>query len=133
MKLRDAFHALAEMSSIKRCPEIQVGLALIKLSFEEFNSWLKTRGYSKQKFWLSPLKKPRRGRPAEYNWNGVRAKLTAYVSEHGPIQTFDELLQKCGDFASDLHAKKQRPDDKTIREAIRTHSLDVAASYSPGK
>jgi hypothetical protein len=43
------------------------------------------------------------------------------------------LMQKCSDFAHDLHPKKRTPSDKTIREAIKTHALDIAASFSPGK
>jgi hypothetical protein len=73
------------------------------------------------------LEKPRRGRPAEYNWTGVKSRLLQYRSQHGPVRTFDELLQKCSDFASELHPKRRTPDDNTIREAIRKHELDVAA------
>jgi len=79
------------------------------------------------------LKKPKRGRPAEYNWDGVKARLSDHISQHGPMQTLDELMQKCADFAHDLHPKKSTPSDKTIREAIKTHALDIAASFSPGK
>ncbi len=78
----------------------------------------------------SGLKKAGRGRPAEYNWEGVKAKLADYVSKHGPMQTSDELLQKCEDFASDLHPENKTPSDKTIREAIMKHALDVAAGVS---
>lgn len=79
------------------------------------------------------LKKPKRGRPAEYNWRGVKSRLAAYVSQHGPVRSSDELLQKCADFASELHPKSSTPSDKTIREAIKTHALDVAAGVVPGK
>ena len=79
------------------------------------------------------LMKPRRGRPAEYNWAGVKLRLLDYVSQHGPVRIFAELLQKCSDFASELHPKRRTPDDKTIRVAIRKHELDVAAGFSvPG-
>jgi hypothetical protein len=74
-----------------------------------------------------------RGRPPEYNWIGVRTELAAYVSKHGPMQKHDELMQKCADFASELHPKRKTPDDKTIREAIKTHALDIAAGLTPGK
>ncbi len=81
----------------------------------------------------SQITKPRRGRPAEYNWAGVKSQLSAHVSQYGPVQTFDELMQKCSDFASELHPKGQTPDDSTIRAAIRKHGLDVAAGCSvPG-
>jgi hypothetical protein len=76
------------------------------------------------------IKKAKRGRPAEYNWDGVKTQLTVYVSENGPMQTLNELLQKCADFASELHPNKSMPDDKTIREAIKTHRLDIAARLS---
>jgi hypothetical protein len=130
---RDAFHALAETSSIENYPGVGVGLALIKLSFEEFNTWLTKRGYPKPSFWRPQLKKPKRGRPAEYNWDGVGARLRTYVSEHGPMQTLGELLQKCADFACELHPANRTPDDKTIREAIETHALGAAAGLDPGK
>jgi hypothetical protein len=81
----------------------------------------------------APLTKPKRGRPAEYNWNCVKARLADYVSQNGPIRTSEELLQKCADFASDLHPKKSTPSDKTIREAIKTHALDGAAGFVSGK
>src|SRR5262249_38489331 len=54
---------------------------------------------------LARLKKPKRGRPAEYNWSGVKSRLADYVSQHGPVRTSDELLQKCEEFASELHPK----------------------------
>jgi hypothetical protein len=73
-----------------------------------------------------PLRRPKRGRPPEYNWAGVKAELQKYALENGPIETFQELLQKCGDFASELHPKLKTPDDKTIRDAIKTHGLDKA-------
>jgi hypothetical protein len=79
------------------------------------------------------LRKPRRGRPAEYNWDGVKSRLADYVSRHGPVRTSDELLQKCADFATELHPKKSTPSDKTIREAIKTHALDATARIVPGK
>jgi hypothetical protein len=129
----DAYRTLAKTCSNESYPELTVGFTLIELTYEEFEAWRTKRGYHKQSFWQSTLKKPKRGRPAEYNWDGVRTKLIAYVSEFGPIRTVEELLQKCGDFASDLHPKEKRPDDKTIREAIRTHALDTAAEVARGK
>jgi hypothetical protein len=79
------------------------------------------------------FKKPKRGRPAEYNWDGVKSKLTAYVSQNGPVQTLHELLQKCADFANELHRKNKTPNDKTIREAIKKYQLDIAAGVGPRK
>ena len=81
---------------------------------------------------ITDIKRPKRGRPAEYNWDGVKAHIAAYVSQYGPMQTLTELLQKCSDFASDLHAQKRTPDDKTVRDAIKTHGLDIAAGLAPG-
>jgi hypothetical protein len=82
---------------------------------------------------ITEIKKPKRGRPAEYNWEGVKVRLVTYVSQNGPMQTQDELMQKCADFASELHSRKSTPSDKTIREAIKTHGLDIAAGFAPGK
>jgi hypothetical protein len=79
------------------------------------------------------LKKQKRGRPQEYNWSGVKSRLTDYASQHGPMQRLEELLQKCADFASELHPKGKMPDDKTIREAIKTYGLDIAAGLTSGK
>jgi hypothetical protein len=83
------------------------------------------------------LKKPKRGRPAEYNWDGVRVRLESYVKDNGRVENLNELLQKCADFARDLHPRKLTPTDKTIREAIKKHGLDIAANFppenSPGK
>jgi hypothetical protein len=47
--------------------------------------------------------------------------------KNGPVESWDELLQKCGDFAVDRHPDGDRPSDKTIREAIKKHALDVSA------
>ena len=133
---RDAFPALAELtegSSIESYREFAVLLPSIKLTYGEFNTWRRSRGYPKPKFWRSQLKKSKPGRPAEYNWDGVKAQLRIYVSQYGPVQTLGELLQKCGEFACDLHPAKSTPNDKTIREAIETHGLAVAAGLSPKK
>jgi hypothetical protein len=75
----------------------------------------------------SPLKKQKLGRPQEYNWSGVKSRLTDYASQHGPMQRLEELLQKCADFAADLHPNHLTPSEKTIREAIKRHQLDTAA------
>jgi len=79
------------------------------------------------------LKKPKRGRPAEYNWIGVKSKLRAHVKQHGHVQTWDALLQLCSDFASELHPENKTPDASTIRAAIKTHGLDVEAGMGRGK
>jgi hypothetical protein len=75
----------------------------------------------------TPLKKQKLGRPQEYNWSGVKLRLTDYVSQHGPIQTAVELMQKCADFAAELHPHHRTPSDKTIREAIKRHQLNTPA------
>jgi hypothetical protein len=80
----------------------------------------------------APLRKPKRGRPAEYNWPGVKERLSQYVSKNGRLQMSDELLQKCADYASELHPQKRTPDDKTIREAIKSHKLDSYATAPLG-
>jgi hypothetical protein len=133
---KDAFHALAEIteqSLIESYQEFAVFLPSTKLTYEEFNTWRTKRGYPKLKFWRLPLKKSKRGRPAEYNWVGVKERLRAYVSKYGAVRTGHELLQKCGDFACELHPKNSMPSDKTIREAIATHALAATAGLDPGK
>ena len=135
---RDAFDALSEVtekSSIKSFSGFAVFLLTIELTYEEFNTWRKKRRFHKPKFWRLLPNNSKRGRPAEYNWVGVKAKLKIYVSTNGPIQTRVELIQKCADFAYELHPgkKKKTPDDKTIREAIKTHALDAAVGLDPGK
>jgi hypothetical protein len=79
------------------------------------------------------LKKPKRGRPAEYNWVGVKSKLRTHVKQHGPVQILDDLLQMCSDFASELHPEGKTPDLSTIRAAIKKHGLDVVAGMGRGK
>jgi hypothetical protein len=135
---KDAFHVLAEITEQslierKSYQKFAVFLPSIKLTYEEFNTWRRQRGYPDRKFWRPRLKKSKPGRPAEYNWDGVKAQLRTYVSKDGPVQTQGELLQKCAEFACDLHPAKSTPNDKTIREAIKTHALDVAAGFAPGK
>jgi hypothetical protein len=126
---------LALASSIESYPEMTPGLAWIELTFEEFTDWLLARGYAKTKFWkplpaTNQLKRAKRGRPAEYNWIGVQKLLTDYVNRYGPVQNLDELIQKCEDFASELHKHKKTPDESTIRKAIQVHALDVAAGLT---
>jgi hypothetical protein len=62
---RDAFHALAELterSSIESYREFAVLLLpSTKLTYGEFNTWRRKRGYPKPKFWCSQLKKPNLG------------------------------------------------------------------------
>ena len=79
------------------------------------------------------LTKPKRGRPAEYDWIGVKSKLRAHGKQHGHVQTWDALLQLCSDFASELHPENKTPDASTIRAAIKTHGLDVEAGMGRGK
>jgi len=131
---QDAFHALAETSSSETYPVMTPGLAFIELTYEEFTRWLIKRGYPKPDFWKpAGLNKPQRGRPPEYDWPGVKSRIAAYVLENGPMQELNELLQKCGDFAHDLHPEGSTPDDRTIRDAIKTHALDVEARLVRGK
>jgi hypothetical protein len=50
----DAFHALAKVTKEKSTDtyrEFAVFLPFIKLTYEEFNAWLRTRGYSVPTFW----------------------------------------------------------------------------------
>jgi hypothetical protein len=118
-------------SLFKAYSEFAVMLPSIELTFEEFTTWCSKRGYPRPKFWRPMLKKSKPGRPAEYNWEGVKARLRTYRSERGPVQTLDELLQKCADFACELHPADRMPADKTIREAIETHALAAAAGFDP--
>ena len=85
----------------------------------------------KPKF-LSP-KATKLGRPPEYNWDSVKERLKEYAAQSGPVQSLNELLQKCADFAYELHPEKRTPSDKTIRDAIKAHRLDDAAGFDPGK
>jgi hypothetical protein len=78
------------------------------------------------------LIKPKRGRPPEYNWIDVKKRLPSYVETNGPVQTSEELIQICTDFAHDSHPHKRTPDAKTVREAIKMHQLDIAAGHAPG-
>jgi hypothetical protein len=134
----EAFRTLAQTSSTESYPEMTPSLAFIELTFEEFTGWLVMRGFAKPKFWrplplTDQLKRSKRGRPAEYNWIGVKDRLADYVSRHGSVQTWPELLQKCSDFASELHPEQKTPDDKTIRDAIKRYALDIAAGRVTGK
>jgi hypothetical protein len=79
------------------------------------------------------LKKPKRGRPPEYDWAGVKSRLSAHVSQHGPVRTEDDLLELCSNFASELHAEGKAPDDSTIRAAIKKHGLEAVARMGRGK
>ena len=130
---QDAFDALAQATSTEHYPEITPGLAFRELTPDEFMRWLRGRGFPVPSFWKPKLEKPKLGRPPEYNWHGVETLLRAYVDKHGPVKYSGELMQKCAEFASDLHPTKKMPSDKTIRDAITTHALDAAAGFIPGK
>ena len=47
----NAFHDLAQISSIKSYPAFVIGLNSIKLTYEEFNTWRTNLGFSKPTFW----------------------------------------------------------------------------------
>jgi|SoiMethySBSTD1v2_1073268.scaffolds.fasta_scaffold337466_1 hypothetical protein len=133
---KEAFQELAKITKellFKQYREFAIFLPSIELTFEDFDGWRKKRGYEQPKFWRPQRKSSKRGRPAEYNWLGVKKKIEAYVSKNGPVKTLDELLQKCADFAHELHRGEKTPDDATTRSAIKTHGLAVAARFDPGK
>lgn len=116
---QQAFAALAQTSSLASYPNLSPFFAMIEVPYREFDNWRKARGYPKPTFWAGPaasnrLEKPKRGRPAEYNWPGVRKRLVEYATKHGPIQNLDELLQKCAELASALHPQRKTPDESTI-------------------
>jgi hypothetical protein len=59
---RDAFHALAELterSSIESYRHFAVLLPSTKLTYEQFNTWRRMRGYPKPKFWGPRHNKPK--------------------------------------------------------------------------
>jgi hypothetical protein len=64
-----------------------------------------------------------RGRPAEYDWDGVRSELNRYVTKHGLMRSKNELIQKCSAIAAGLHPEQKTPDEKTVRAAIKKHGL----------
>jgi hypothetical protein len=113
------------------------GFMCFKLHYDGFTGWIAERGHTKPKFWrpsATPrLKRPKRGRPAEYNWEGVKTRLVTCASQHGPVRSFTELLQICSNIASELHPSNSTPDDSTIRAAIKKYGLEAAASLVPGK
>jgi hypothetical protein len=134
---KEAFQELAQItkeSLFKQYREFAIFLPSIELTFEDFDAWRKKRGYEQPKFfWRPQLKSSKRGRPAEYNWPGVKTKLEAYVSKNGPVKTLGELIQKSADFAHELHPCKNTPNDATTRSAIKTYGLAAAARFDPGK
>jgi hypothetical protein len=79
------------------------------------------------------LKKSTRGRPATYNWEGVKGKLLDYARKSGSVESQNELLQMCADFAATLHPTGMTPNDSTIRDAIKKHGLETAARGISGK
>lgn len=91
----DAFHTLAQTSSIEYYPEITRAFSHIELTYDEFDKWRTKRGYHKPTFWhplaTSQLKKQNRGRLAEYNWAGVKSQLADYVEQHSPVRSYNEL------------------------------------------
>ena len=134
----EAFNAMAETSSAVSYPNFTPFFASIQLSFEEFDKWRRARRYLKPAFWSAPiaktgLQKPKRGRPPEYSWEQVKARLLEYAKQKGAIQTEKELLQKCADLAASLHASGKMPDDKTIRGAIKNYGLDQPPICHPSQ
>ena len=83
------------------------------------------------KFWPH-LKKATRGRPLTYNWEGVKRRLVSYRQKNGDVQSRNELLHLCSEYATELNRERRTPDDATIRDAIRVHKLDRAAGLMPG-
>jgi hypothetical protein len=125
----DAFNAMAETASAVSHPNFEPFFASIQLSFDQFDRWRRARGYPKLDFWSAPvaptgLQKRERGKPPEYDWKQVKTGMLKYAEENGPIRTEKQLIQKCGDIATSLHARGKTPDDKTIRAAIKSYGLD---------
>ena len=125
----DAFRTLAETSSTNSYSDLLAVFMLIKVNYHDFFGWIAKRRYARPTSWSPPLENPKRGRPPKYDWTYVESQLKAYVSRYGSVKSWDELLQKCGDFA-DRHPDGDRPSDKTIREAIKKYALDVSAGLS---
>jgi hypothetical protein len=131
-------HALVQTSSTNSYPDLTPFFRSIQLSFEEFDRWRKARGWPKPSFWRRPaastcLQKRKRGRRPEYNWEKVKTCLRAYAEKSGPISTYEELVQKCADFAANLHPCGKTPDDSTIRDAIKKYELDQPPICRPSE
>ncbi len=126
---KQAFDVLAQTSSTASYPDLAPFFALIKLPYEEFDSWRKAQRFPKPSFWAGPaasgrLQKRNRGRPLVYNWEQVHTRLLEHVKTHGPIRSDQELVQSITDHASDLNPDGKTPDGSTVRDAIEKYGLD---------
>ena len=85
MSCQDAFRALAETCSLDSYPELTISLAWIRLSYEEFITWLAKRGYSKPSFW-----RPRQHTPTK-SWKAKPGKKLTPI-EVAVLRAINELF-----------------------------------------
>jgi len=106
----EAFRTLAKTCSVESYPEYTPGFSSIQLSYEEFNSWCKKRGFSMPTFWQprdQQKRKTWRGRPGEH--------LT--TAEAAVVRAMKELFP---DGKSDLTAKAR---DELIQDRLKHRAI----------
>ena len=72
------------------------------------------------------------GRPPTYDWPLINQRIVEHVKKRGrSLKDTADLIALIRLIQDEIDPNKS-PDDKTIREAIKTHGLDVAAGVKPG-
>jgi hypothetical protein len=125
----DAFHALAQTSSVESCPEVAPGLAFIELSYDEFIGWLTRRGFHEPKFWRPYNASP----PVAQTTNSCAAQLS------------DSAKNLVENYVAQTKADGQQPTQKGAvvaaqaagwrggREAIRKAFAENLGPDAPGR
>ena len=115
----DAFRALAELP-FQSYPGFAIGLSLIKLTYEEFNTWRAKRGYDDAlKFWKprDQLVTP----PKRKTWQAKPGKRLT-TTEAAVVKAMNELFP---DGKSDLIAKtrNERIRDRVTHRAVSSRTI----------
>ena len=111
---RDAFQALAEISSTESYREFAVGLSLIQLSYEEFSTWCAKRRFSIPTFW-----KPQDQAVAQQKRKTWQARPGKHLTttEAAVVRAMNELFP---DGKSDLIAKAR---DELIQDRLKHRAI----------
>ena len=111
---KDAFGTLAKTCSVESYPEYTPGFSSIQLSYEEFSTWCKKRGFSMPTFW-----QPRDQAVAQQKRKTWRARPGKHLTttEAAVVRAMNELFP---DGKSDLAAKAR---DELIQDRVKHRAI----------
>ena len=125
---RNAFHDLAQISSIQNYPRFVTGLSCIRLTYEEFDTWRKNQGFSPTTFWRrrdQPVGPQQEGKTWQAKPGSVltasEKAVCRAINEIWPDETSDHKAKARDErILSQLKIAKQRAvSPRTIQRTLR--------------